>query len=213
MHFRMGHADAAAELVKAFHYSRRPPANIQAVGTWHEDGGLFGDFGDAVAACFVCIPPTRWGEDVWELARLVRTETVRCSLSGLVSATMRRISAGKQMDLIVSFADATQGHHGGVYQACSWEYDGQRERNMDGLIVDGTFIPGRSCNSMWGTRSPTRLAERFPDKDIKPHYDDGKHLYWKALNKAGRAKAVRLGLRSKAYPKPDAPKPVQEAML
>lgn len=35
-----------------------------------------------------------------------------------------------------------------------------------------------------------------------PHFDSGKYLYWKALSKAGKRKADRLGLKALPYPKP-----------
>ncbi|MCC6574488.1 MAG: hypothetical protein IT462_11930 [Planctomycetes bacterium] len=215
--FRVGHISEAAELVVRWHYSKRAPANPQFVGTWHEAGGLFGDYGPAVAACFLCIPPTRWGEDLLELGRLVRSPAVNTPLTGLISATCRR--AGRNgADLIVSYADQTQRHHGGIYQAASWNYAGCREQVMDGLIVNGQFVPGRSCNSTWGTRSPAKLRTLFPDWGIEPHYDQGKHLYWKAINRAGERKAARLGLQKIHYPKPrlfaEPPKQaVQDAMV
>jgi len=37
---------------------------------------------------------------------------------------------------------------------------------------------------------------------VEPHYDNGKHCYWKPVNKAGMQKALRLGLQSRPYPKP-----------
>lgn len=200
MHFHSDQNEEAVELVKRHHYSKRPPANVQCVGTFHDDGGLFGDHGKAVAACFFSLPPTRWSEDVWELSRLVRDDVAR-PLSRLVSLTCN-LAKRKGADLLVSFADRTHGHHGGIYQACSWNYDGARDRRVDGCIVDGTFVPGRSCNSRWGTSSPRKLAELL-GRDVSSHYDEGKHLYWRALNRTGGKKAARLGLRSTAYPKPN----------
>lgn len=201
VHFHLGQAEWAKRLIENYHYSRRVPSNVQVNGTWHGDGGLFGDSGPALAACIFSIPPTRWAEPVLELSRLVRHEGDCPPLTGLISETVRWVGKTGKADLLVSFADATQNHHGGVYQAASWNYAGQRERRMDGLIVGGTFVPGRSCNSLWGTRSPSRLMER---KGIhaEPHYDEGKHLYWRALNKTGKARAKRLGLGSLPYPKP-----------
>lgn len=201
-HFQIGRVSEASELVERFHYSGRVPANLQCVGTWHASGGLFGDAGDAVAACFFSIPPTRWSEDLLELSRLVRHSDVTVPLTGLISATVRFMISHRHIDLLVSFADATQGHHGGIYQAASWKYAGQRERRMDGLLLDGSFMPGRNANHKFGTRSPIKLRERFPDRSIQPHYDEGKHLYWRAVNKAGQKKATRLGLAALEYPKP-----------
>ena len=200
--FRVGHLDEANALVIAHHYSKRAPANVQVVGTWHAPGGLFGDRGDAVAACFICIPPTRWKEPVFELSRLVRAPHVTAPLTGLIAATCRH-AARIGVDLIVSFADQTQGHHGGIYQAASWKYAGYRKPRMDGVLIDGVFYAGRSCNSNWGTQSPEKLRIILREHNVQPHYDEGKHLYWRALTRSGQKKAERLGLASLPYPKPD----------
>ena len=166
-----------------------------------EDGGLFGEHGDIVAACLFSIPPTRWSEPILELSRLVRRDDTIISLTGLISRAVKFMAA-RGVDLIVSFADRTQGHHGGIYQAASWNYAGCRERRMDGVNINGVFWPGRSLNNRYGTQSPEKLRARLPDRDIEPHYDEGKHLYWKALNKIGKRKADRLGLDALPYVKP-----------
>ena len=199
LHFRTGCIDEAVDLVKRHHYSRRAPSNIQFIGILHDEGGLFGDYGKAVAAVFFCIPPTRWSENVLELSRLVRADR-RVPLSQLIALSCRRLKA-MGSDLLVSFADKTQGHHGGIYQAASWNYAGARDRRMDGLLVDGTFIGGRACNHRYGTQSPTKVAVLL-GREVLPHYDEGKHLYWRALGPRGEAKARRLGLASLPYPKP-----------
>lgn len=199
---RFGEREEAERLVLLHHYSRRFPSNVQSVVTFHGTGGLFGRPGDGEceAACIFSIPPTRWSEEVWELSRLVRTPTFSVPLTVLIAESVRRVS--KNIDLLVSFADWTQGHHGGIYQAASWNYAGKRDRRMDGIIIGGQFVPGRSCNSIWGTQSPERLREKMPMATIEPHYDEGKHLYWKATRKVGRKKAERLGLERLPYPKP-----------
>lgn len=199
LHFRTGQTEAAFDMVKRFHYLRRFPANVQLVGTLHSDGGLFGDFGDPVAAIVFSTPPTRWSEDVLELSRLVRMDE-RVPLTQLIARAADCLKR-QGHDLLVSFADWTQGHHGGVYQAASWNFAGKRDRRMDGLIIDGCFWPGRSCNSKFGTQSPAKVTAII-GRDVTPHFDEGKYLYWRALNKAGLAKAKRLGLDCIPYPKP-----------
>lgn len=196
-HFRSGQWDDACALVERFHYSRRVPSNVQFVGTLHEDGGLFGDSGVVVAAAFFSIPPTRWSEPVLELSRLVRGDS-QAPLSSLISQSAAMLKARGER-LVVSFADKTQGHFGGVYQACSWLYAGARDRRMDGVIVNGVFVPGRSANSRWGTQSPRKLAEM--GIEALPHYDEGKHLYYMPLGVAGKTRAKRLGLSPRPYPK------------
>lgn len=191
--FCAGDEHAARHLVMNNHYSRRWPSNVQFIATAHVAGGLIG-IGDAVAAAVFCIPPTRWSEPVLELSRLVRGNR-KVPLSALLSWSVRQLRKNGE-SLLVSFADKTQGHEGYVYRASNWNEHGDRERTMDGLVVNGEFIPGRSCNSTYGTRSPSLLKERFPDWSIEPHYDEGKRLFWLPLNECGRAAAARLDLQN-----------------
>lgn len=195
--FAWGMADEANAMVRKHHYSHRPPSNVQFVGSLHKPDGLLGMPGTMVAACFFSIPPTRWSEPVLELSRLVRAAS-QVPLTMLISLSMKRLR--KEVDLVVSFADKTQGHTGYVYQAANWKYGGQRERAMDGCIIEGRFVPGRSCNSIYGTRSPEKLREQLKC-DVQPHFDEGKHLYWKPLSSSGTVKAERLELKSLPYPK------------
>ena len=187
LHFRVGDFDAAERLVKEWHYSHRMAGNVQLVGTWHEDGGLFGDYGPAIAAVTFSIPPTRWSEPVWELSRLVRTDDAQISLSGLISQAISFMRRARPCDLLVSFADNTQGHHGGIYQACSWFYAGKRDRANDGCIIEGVFHPGRSLNSRYGTRSAEKLKAIVGTEAIEPHYDEGKFPLLEAVEPHGRS--------------------------
>jgi len=199
LYFRCGEIGEAKELVMRYHYSHRFPPSTIYCGTFHLKGGLFGVAGKAIAACCFGNPPTRWSEKVLELQRLVRHPEYKTELSKLISLTVRMIQKEGIYDLLVSFADETQGHKGYVYRACCWNYHSKRKRQIDGLIIDGEFIVGRTCNALYGTRSPKKLKTLHPKKDIKPHYDNGKHLYWKSLSKSGIAKAEQLGLKKNSW--------------
>lgn len=192
----------ANDLVSRFHYSHRVPANVQCVVTAHERGGLFGDRGRAIAAVFFSIPPTRWSEDVWELSRLVRRDDADLPLTSLIAEACNIIRRHKSMDLLVSYADSTHGHHGGIYQAASWCFNGFSPPKKCGLIIAGEYMPARSANSRFGTRSVSRLKSRH-NIDAEDVRDTGKYLYWRALTRSGKKKAARLGLVSMPYPKPD----------
>ena len=157
LHFATNQRADAVALIKRFHYSGRIPANVEFFGTLHVPGGLFGDMGAAVAAICFSHPPTRWSLPVLELSRLVRHDRHRVPLTRLVAISCRYIKRAGLGDLLVSFADSGMGHHGGIYQAASWKYHGMRAAGCDGVVIDGVFIPGRTCNARWGTRSPERL--------------------------------------------------------
>ena len=201
-HFTTGNRAEADRLVRRFHYSGRIPSAVIACGCANECGGLFGDTGRVVAACYFGQPPTRWSEQVAELNRLVRRDDAVIDLTWLISRTVKYIRARGLADLLVSYADWTHSHHGGIYQAASWNYNGQRGKGSDAIIVNGDFVPRRICNHRYGTSSASKLAKMHPDWSIVPHYDKGKHLYWKPVNKRGAAKAKRLGLDALPYPKP-----------
>ena len=192
LHFRIGRVDEARTLVLQHHYSGRCATNLRFVGSLHEDGGLFGGDGPMVAAALWYTPGTPWKEDVLELGRLVRGER-RVPLTFLVSRCTKELRR-QGHDLLVSYADSTQGHEGYVYRACSWRYNGKRKRTEDGVLIDGVFKPGRSCVQFFGTRSVTKLRALMPHKTIEPHYDEGKHCFWLPLGTKGEAKARRLGL-------------------
>lgn len=200
--FAVGQLDEAKELVRNYHYSGfLPMTALVLVGTAHEPGGLWGDCGVAVAVCAFRWPPARWKEDVLELCRLVRNPNSDIDLTWLISSSCKWISKNGICDLLVSYADSSHGHHGGVYQASSWLYSGIR-RSMDGIMVDGMFVAGRTANNRWGTRSPEKVS-RITGSVAEGHYDTGKHLYWRALSRSGKNKAERLGLKDLPYPKPD----------
>lgn len=199
-HFHLNDKRSLSQLVHDHHYSARLPGSIQLIATWHDDGGLFGDSGEAVAGLSFSSPPTRWSEPVLELTRLVRSDDCCRPLTGFIAEAVSWVRHKRMADLLVSFADPTFGHHGGIYQAASWHYHGRRDAAVDGIVLNGKFIPGRTCNATWGTRSPEKL--RGMGIPAEAHWDAGKHLYWRPVTRRGIVKAKRLGLLALPYPKP-----------
>lgn len=200
-HYHTGQNEDAIALVETYHYSKRCPRNIVFTGSIHLDGGLFGDHGECVAATVFCPAPGGWSEQVLELSRLIKKPLVEFPLTSLIKKACDSLRK-KGFDLLVSFADWTQNHHGGIYQASSWNFARKKLASRDGLFINGQYKPCRSCNQTYGTSSPTKLKELLK-ADIEPHFDEGKFLYWKALNRKGEEKAKRLGLEKNKYPKPD----------
>src|SRR3990167_2595331 len=170
-------------LVRDYHYSGRMPSNIQRCYVAREPDGLFGDTGQPTAGIVFSIPPTRRSEPILELSRLVRSREHVRPLSELIAFACRWLN-WRDFNLAVSFADFTQNHHGGVYQAAGWHFGGYRKPAMDGLVIDGAFVPGRSANSRYGTRSTAKLAGILPAAEIDGHWDAGKYLYWKSLHRS-----------------------------
>ena len=199
MEYTFGRNKETDGLIETWHYSHRLPANVQFVASETQEN-------IPVATCYFSIPPTRWSEQILELSRLVRNDETEPKpiLTKLISVALKQINRDKKFNLIVSFADSTQGHHGGIYQACSWNFHTMRKPSHDGFIIEGKFVPRRTCYGLWGTSSRTELVEILNKKETSciPHFDNGKYLYWKALDRNGEEKAKRLLLRKSEYPKP-----------
>ena len=148
--------------------------------------------------------------------RLCRKEEVQVPLSWLVSHTVKEVKKLGRFDIAISYADATQEHHGGIYQACSWNFHTYRTPKEDGLMIDGTFVPKRTVSTRYGTYRRDKLGEMFDEvkqetlygtevKNIEwgSHVDKGKYMYWIPLNKTGKKIAKRvLNFESNEYPKP-----------
>ena len=138
------------ELVEKYHYSARLNTNeIVSYGIRRDDGTL---------SAAALISPTRYKEPVVALGRLVAAPDCGVPMSQFIAWCCDDLRK-RQHRLIVSFADNTVGHHGGLYQACGWHFDGLRKPTNDGLIIDGVFVPGRTLNLRYGTRSAEKLKE------------------------------------------------------
>lgn len=196
LQFRIDDREGGKNLILRYHYS----------GTFHPVYVLMGTAhlaGEIVAACCFRTPAARWKIPVLELARLVRKEGVAVPLTWLIGKTVKAIKQAGAYDILISYADKIHGHHGGIYQAASWNFSRCTPRQNDGLVVDGKFIAGRACNNRFGTRSATKVKLILPTSSIEPHFDEGKFLYWKALSKKAYAQARDdLGLEDDEYPKP-----------
>jgi hypothetical protein len=199
----------AKRLVRLYHYSHNPSLMPAYTATWHVPGGLFGKHGPAIAAA-VYNHPVGGGKDshyhdkrLLELKRLVRHPDYECPpLSQLISQSANRIRQLSMADLLISYADIIEDHHGGVYQACSWNYHGAR-KPIHFITINGVKVAPRGLNSKHGTSGIGKLKKLFPTVDIDKGYDLGKHLYWKPLNKKGKRLAESMGFECNPYPKPD----------
>lgn len=192
--------DEARALVLEHHYSHRWPNAPSFVVTWHEPGGLFGDRGPAVAAVTFS-PAGVWKETTTELSRLVRIPGLGVPLTGLVGAAVRELRRLSLDSLVVSYADPAAGHHGGIYQAGSWLYSGVSASGEAIWLIDGVEHNRRSIQDMFGTSARRPIKEKLGDR-LEWRPCEAKHLYWRPLNRRGKAKAKRLGLKSLPYPKP-----------
>ena len=197
-------------LVRDYHYSRRNAGVIHHAFAWRKPGGLFGETGEPLAAVTYSQPVSRnFPSDALELSRLVRRDDFTEKLSVLVSWSLRWLRANSEVPFVLSYADTTQGHHGGIYQACGFHYVGPTASGHIGFnCPDGSFVHGRNCNGRFGTRSVEAMAKIKPD--WSPVYGMPKHLYIFPLRRHWKTLARVHGWKSLPYPKPSAARLLDE---
>lgn len=192
---------AARYAVEHWHYSRRMPMPpLVCYGVWEDrryvGAVLFGRGGNRRL-----LRP--YGLDVIEGAELVRV-TLRdhsAPVSQLVAAAVKRLKASSpRLRLLVSYADPSYGHHGGIYQAMGWTYVGQTP--PDRCFIDPAT--GRRYHTRVVT--PSGWARQFGKLTRVQRPDDlqlvrlpGKHKYLLPLDRAMRRQVAKL---ARPYPQP-----------
>lgn len=189
---------AARFAVKRWHYSQAMPSGkLVKVGAW-EDGRFIGCvlFGRG-AASEIGSP---YGLEQTAICELVRValDTHATPTSRIVALALRMLkkqSPGVRM--IVSFADTTQGHHGGIYQAGNWTFVGTQEYHAYRVL--GEVIHPKTLHAKYGSggQSIPWLREH-----VDPHAErianGEKHKYLMPLDDEMRARVQPL---ARPYPK------------
>jgi hypothetical protein len=146
-------------------------------------------------------------------------ELTRVALSGHCAPVSRIIKIALKflrdnspgLRLIVSFADPSHGHHGGIYQAGGWIYTGKQQDSVEWLAPDGKVWHGRMVKAKgWTTCHGVRRKTWMPDqctKVIKP----GKHRYLMPLDPEMRDKILPLAQPYLKRPKQATPGSTSEA--
>jgi hypothetical protein len=203
-------ADELWPLVRDFHYSRRSAGLVRHAFAWREVGGMFGDTGEPLAGLTYSQPVNRnFPSESAELSRLIRRNDFQEPISELVTWSLRWLRANTTTPFVLSYADTTQGHHGGIYQACGFVYVGATSSGRIGFNApDGSFVHGRTCNVRFGTRSVAAIAKIKPD--WVPVYGLPKHLYIFPLRSNWKTLARRHNWTAQPFPKPSAARLLDE---
>ena len=120
----------AREFVEAHHYARGGSNTaVYAFGLFHFL------FPDLLAGVTWWLPPTRpaaesVNRDHWQrvlsLSRMaVLPAVAKNACSFMVARAVRHIRRERRFVSLVTYADESQGHDGGVYRACNWQYVGR----------------------------------------------------------------------------------------
>ncbi len=180
-------AEAARHAVANWHYARTLPFGRSVkVGAW-EDGRFVGCVIFARGANRNAASP--YGIQPTEIAELVRVALTshQTPVSRIVSIAirfLRKHSPG--LRLLFSYADPSQGHHGGIYQAGNWTYVGT-SKPQAAVMVDGRVTHKRVA---WDDIGSTAGLARV--------HTQPKHKYLMPLDDAMGAQIAPL---AKPYPK------------
>jgi hypothetical protein len=192
--------DEVRPLLQEFHYLGAKCADPMHVFAWRKEGGLFGDTGEPVAAVVYAAPANNYfGPGSVELVRLVRTDDMSEPLSRFVAWTLRWLKRQTDLKFCVSYADSSEGHHGGIYQALGFMF--VRLSNGHGYWMNPET--GERCSS----RSFDQRRPQFREGWVRQK-SGHKYCYVKALAEKSKHLRARFNWDSLAYPKPDLLKPL-----
>jgi hypothetical protein len=103
-----------------------------------------------------------------------------------------------KLRLIVSFADPSEGHYGGIYQAGNWIYTGKQPSSIEYIAPDGKQWHGRMIKKKGWTVCQGQVRKTWtPDQCVAVN-KPGKHRYLMPLDECMRNQIIPL---SKPYPK------------
>jgi hypothetical protein len=141
--------EAAKYAVEKWHYSGRvPKSKLAKVGVW-ESGKFVGCVIFGVGATPEIAKP--FGLVATQVVELVRValSNHRAAVSRIIAIALKIVhKANPGLRVVVSFADSSQGHHGGIYQAGGWAFVGSQEYHAYRIL--GEIVHPRTCYDRYG---------------------------------------------------------------
>jgi hypothetical protein len=191
--------EAAKYACVNWHYSGCLPAGkLVKVGAW-ENGKFIGVVLFARGANHNMSKPYGLGQDQCvELARVAlnKHNTPVSKIMMLAIKFLKKSNSG--IRLIVSYADLDNGHHGGIYQATNWIYEGLfNVGSRQGFLINGRVRHNKSVHSM-GVKQNIEAVRKHIDVNAKEVFTKGKHKYLMPLDAEMQVRIMPL---SKPYPK------------
>lgn len=188
--------EAAKHACVNWHYSAcLPVGKLVKIGAW-ENGKFIGVvvFGRG-ATPNLGRPYNLNQKQCVELVRIALTKhnSPVSRIASLAIKFLRR--SNPKLKLIVSFADQSQGHHGGIYQAGNWIYSGQGNPAKF-YMIRGKLTHPRSIGAKGFVQNIHGARKIDPNATVVDVA--GKHRYLMPLDPDTRKRILPL---SKPYPK------------
>jgi hypothetical protein len=191
--------EAAKYAVENWHYSAvLPVPPLVKVGAW-EDGKFIGVVIFSRGANNNLLRPFGLTcVEGCELTRVALTQH-KTPVSRIIRMGMMFLKKNSpSLRLIVSFADPSEGHHGGIYQAGNWVYTGRRPPTTEFLAPDGKQWHGRMVSKDGRIKVQGKYRPCWKTSQCTPVEKQGKHRYLMPLDNEMRKQILPL---SKPYPK------------
>lgn len=190
---------AAKFACENWHYSSSMlVGKLVKVGAW-EDGKFIGVvlFGRG-ATPNLLKPYGLMPDEGCELVRVALTKH-ESPVSRILAIALKFLrKQSPKLQLVVSYSDCDQDHHGGIYQATNWIYDGRHnDGSLGAFIINGKKTHPKSVHSM-GVKQTIDAVRKQLDPNATIFYTKGKHRYLMPLNKKI---AKQLQCRMQPYPK------------
>jgi hypothetical protein len=190
----------AMDIVIANHYLHRKASCSVAFGLFHKDDWqpvgviVYGINASSTLLKGICGPEE--ASNVYELTRLWIDDSVpRNGESFLIGNTIRKLDK----DIIVSFADASYGHRGIVYQATNFLYTGLSAKFKDPKVKG---LEHQHHTTYANGMSNAEVIEKFGAENVSFVDRPRKHRYI-FINATGRRrKELMEKLRYKPQPYP-----------
>lgn len=189
--------EAAKHACLNWHYSKSmPTGKLVKFGIWEEEkfigAIIYGRGANNNIVKKYNLKNTEGCELVRIAMRKHETPVSKCLVISL--NMLKKFCPG--LNIIVSYADIDQDHHGGIYQATNWIYEGVFCHSSY-LILKGKRTHNRTINAKYGSSS-IEFLKKHVDPNLKRVESKGKHKYIYPLTKEIREIVEKL---SKPYPK------------
>lgn len=189
--------DAAKYACENWHYSRSMPSASVKIGAWENKKFIGVVIFGRGAASEIGSPYNLPQDQICELVRIALTkhESHTSRILSLALKFLKKSNPG--IRLVVSFADTEQGHHGGIYQATGWTFEGSKKYHA--YLVHGKKTHPKTLHSRYGKGGQSiEWLQKNIDPEARRIIGSYKHKYLMPLDEEMRKRILPL---AKPYPK------------
>jgi hypothetical protein len=169
--------DAAKYACERWHYSGTIPKGKRVrIGVWENidfiGAILYGAGANTNIGSSLGLDQT----EATELTRIALTNH-DCPVTKIMSISRKLLTEQYPgIKAIISYADPKENHDGTIYQADNWAYVGKTD-SRPFIIANGQTYHPMAAYKNWGTSSPQRLKDNYPELNVSTVTRPGKHKY------------------------------------